>query len=71
MFILLVQKKMGPEIWGQKFHTGPIVLHKGIQLNIKIGAMQMQSSFFLTICYFPFKTLKRISIYMLTYTRKK
>jgi len=33
--------KMGPEIEGQKFHTRPLVLHKGVQFNIQIDAMQM------------------------------
>lgn len=63
----LCTEKMGAEIRGQKFHSGPMVLHKGVQLNIQIGAMQM---YFFFTCYFPFKTLKRISIYMVTYTRK-
>lgn len=39
-FYFLSTEKMGPEIGGQKFHTGSMVLHRGVQLNIQIGATQ-------------------------------
>lgn len=44
MFIFLVQK-IRPEIGGQKYHIGPMVLHKGVQLHIQIGVVLMPESF--------------------------
>lgn len=43
MFIFVEEgeKKREQKLGGQKFHTEPVVLNKGVQLNIQIGAMQM------------------------------
>lgn len=68
MFIFFVQKK-----WEQK---------SGAEISLRTHGLAQRSSikysnwchtnviFFFLTCYFPFKTLKRISIYMVTYTRK-
>lgn len=34
-------EKKKQKLGGQKFHTESMVLNKGVQLNIQIGAMQM------------------------------
>lgn len=59
---------MRPEIEGQEFHTEPMILHKGVQLNIETGVMQMLTYIFSPYVYI--KSLKRIQIFMFTYTRK-
>lgn len=42
MCIFVVEKKKWDQkLGGQKFHTESMVLHKGVQLNIQIGAMQL------------------------------
>lgn len=41
MFIFVVKEKSDTRNWRQKFHTEPMVFHKGIQLNIETGVMQM------------------------------
>lgn len=56
----LCTEKMGAEIRGQKFHSGPMVLHKGVQLNIQIGAMQMYFFFYMLFSFQNFKKNKYI-----------